>query len=98
MSIEQDQKHIKDEKQSLGKHNLLMTKVILILLIISCLLWNFADYWKPEDLPFEEASDSSDTSSSLVTNLSIEKMQTLSNEVEVTDSSDDEYIPQGKNS
>lgn len=69
LSIEQDQKHIKDEKQSL-------------------------DYWKPEDLPFEEASDSSDTSSSLVTNLSIEKMQTLSNEVEVTDSSDDEYIPQ----
>ncbi|CAH2086502.1 unnamed protein product [Euphydryas editha] len=69
LSIEQDQKHIKDEKQSL-------------------------DYWKPEDLPFEEASDSSDNSSSLATNLSIEKMQILSNEVEATDSSEDEYIPQ----
>ncbi|XP_050345526.1 uncharacterized protein LOC126770272 [Nymphalis io] len=69
LSIEPDQKPIRDEKQSL-------------------------DYWKPEDLPFEEASDSSDNSSSLVTNLSIEKMQTLSKDVEISDSSEDEYMPQ----
>ncbi|XP_039746983.1 uncharacterized protein LOC120624481 isoform X2 [Pararge aegeria] len=55
------------------------------------------DYWKPEDLPIEDASDSSDNSSSLVRNLSIEKMQTLSKDVDVTDSSEDEYIPEGRN-
>ncbi|CAG9585487.1 unnamed protein product [Danaus chrysippus] len=51
------------------------------------------DYWKPEDLPIEEGSDS-DNSSSVITNLSIEKMQTLVKDVENTDSSEDEYIPQ----
>lgn len=56
----------------------------------------FTDYWKPDDLPLEEASDSSDNSSSLVTNLSTEKLQTLSKDVEITDSSEDEYMPQGK--
>ncbi|XP_023947335.2 uncharacterized protein LOC112052466 isoform X2 [Bicyclus anynana] len=53
-----------------------------------------ADYWKPEDLPLEDASDSSDNSSSLARNLSIEKMQSLTKDVEVTDSSEDEYIPE----
>ncbi|CAG4909923.1 unnamed protein product [Colias eurytheme] len=52
------------------------------------------DYWKPEDLPIEDASDSSDNSSSLVTNLSMEKLQNLDKDVEVTDSSEEEYIPQ----
>ncbi|XP_023947343.2 uncharacterized protein LOC112052466 isoform X3 [Bicyclus anynana] len=52
------------------------------------------DYWKPEDLPLEDASDSSDNSSSLARNLSIEKMQSLTKDVEVTDSSEDEYIPE----
>lgn len=53
------------------------------------------DYWKPDDLPIEEASDSSENSSSLVTNLSIEKMPTLDKDVETSDSSEDEYIPIG---
>ncbi|KAM3963579.1 LOW QUALITY PROTEIN: uncharacterized protein ACR2FA_002505 [Aphomia sociella] len=51
------------------------------------------DYWKPEDLPNDEASDSSDNSSSLVTNLSIEKMRTFDKDVDTSDSSEDEYIP-----
>ncbi|KAL0842057.1 hypothetical protein ABMA28_014254 [Loxostege sticticalis] len=51
------------------------------------------DYWKPDDIPLEEASDSSDNSSSLVTNMSIEKMQSLDKNVETSDSSEDEYIP-----
>ncbi|XP_038215537.1 uncharacterized protein LOC119835023 [Zerene cesonia] len=54
------------------------------------------DYWKPEDLPIEDASDSSDNSSSLVTNLSMEKLQTLDKDVDVTDSSEEEYIPEGQ--
>ncbi|XP_047509832.1 uncharacterized protein LOC125052845 isoform X1 [Pieris napi] len=52
------------------------------------------DCWKPEDLPTDDVSDSSDNSSSLVTNLSMEKLQTLGNGEE-SDSSEDEYIPQG---
>ncbi|CAK1581946.1 unnamed protein product [Parnassius mnemosyne] len=52
------------------------------------------DYWKPEDLPIEEASDSSENSSLLVTNLSMEKMQTFEQDIETSDSSEDEYIPQ----
>ncbi|XP_063821771.1 uncharacterized protein LOC135071860 isoform X2 [Ostrinia nubilalis] len=51
------------------------------------------DYWKPDDVPLEEASDSSENSSSLVTNLSIEKMKTLDKNVETSDSSEDEYMP-----
>lgn len=51
------------------------------------------DYWKPEDIPLEEASDSSENSSSLVTNFSMEKIQTLEKDVETSDSSEDEYIP-----
>ncbi|CAG9783727.1 unnamed protein product [Diatraea saccharalis] len=51
------------------------------------------DYWKPDDLPIEEVSDSSENSSSLVTNLSMEKMRTFDKDVDTTDSSDDEYIP-----
>ncbi|CAK1552062.1 unnamed protein product [Leptosia nina] len=51
------------------------------------------DCWKPEDIPIEDASDSSDTSSSLVKHLSMEKLQNLENNVEETDSSEDEYIP-----
>lgn len=54
-----------------------------------------SDYWKPDDIPLEEASDSSDNSSSLVTNMSIEKMQSLDKNVETSDSSEDEYIPLG---
>ncbi|CAH2073996.1 unnamed protein product, partial [Iphiclides podalirius] len=54
------------------------------------------DYWKPEDVPIEEVSDSSDNSSSLVTNLSIEKMHTFEKEIETSDSSEDEYIPRVK--
>ncbi|CAG4981130.1 unnamed protein product [Parnassius apollo] len=52
------------------------------------------DYWKPEDLPIEDASDSSENSSLLVTNLSMEKMQTFEQNIETSDSSEDEYIPQ----
>ncbi|KAG7307204.1 hypothetical protein JYU34_007357 [Plutella xylostella] len=48
------------------------------------------DYWKPVDLAADDASDSSDNSSSIVTNLSMEK---LPKDVESSDSSDDEYIP-----
>lgn len=59
-------------------------------------MYHVIDYWKPEDLPIEEASDSSETSSSLVTNLSMEKMQTFEKEIETTDSSEDEYMPQVK--
>lgn len=51
------------------------------------------DYWQPEDIPLAECSDSSDTSSSLVTNFSVEKMQTLEKDVDGTDTSEDEYIP-----
>ncbi|XP_068629337.1 uncharacterized protein [Battus philenor] len=54
------------------------------------------DFWKPEDLPIEEVSDSSENSNSLVTNLSIDKMQTFEKEIETSDSSEDEYIPQIK--
>ncbi|XP_073944017.1 uncharacterized protein [Choristoneura fumiferana] len=50
------------------------------------------DYWKPDDIPIDD-SDSSDHSSSLVTNMSLEKMQAFEKEVEITDSSEDEYIP-----
>ncbi|XP_063531135.1 uncharacterized protein LOC134742113 [Cydia strobilella] len=50
------------------------------------------DYWKPVDVPMED-SDSSDHSSSLVTNMSVEKMQAFEKEVDITDSSEDEYIP-----
>lgn len=46
-------------------------------------------------MPLEEASDSSDNSSSLTTNLSMEKMHTLNRDVETSDSSEDEYIPLG---
>lgn len=59
-------------------------------------MYHVIDYWKPEDLPIEEASDSSETSSSLVTNLSMEKMQTFEKEIETSDSSEDEYMPQVK--
>ncbi|XP_045785179.1 uncharacterized protein LOC123880866 isoform X2 [Maniola jurtina] len=53
------------------------------------------DYWKPEEMALEDVSDSSsDNSSSLARNLSMEKMQTLTKDVEVTDSSEDEYIPE----
>lgn len=51
------------------------------------------DCWKPEDLPNDEASDSSENSSSLVTNLSIERMQPFDKDVDTSDSSEDEYIP-----
>ncbi|XP_072943752.1 uncharacterized protein [Epargyreus clarus] len=51
------------------------------------------DYWKPMDVSLEEASDSSDNSSSLVTNLSADKMHSLDRDVETSDSSEDEYIP-----
>ncbi|XP_053625685.1 uncharacterized protein LOC128683774 isoform X1 [Plodia interpunctella] len=51
------------------------------------------DFWKPEDIPIEEASDSSENSSSLVTNLSIEKIQSLDKDIETSDSSEDEYTP-----
>ncbi|CAH0701823.1 unnamed protein product [Spodoptera exigua] len=51
------------------------------------------DYWKPEDVPLAECSDSSDNSSSLVTNFSMEKMQTLDKDVDSSDTSEDEYIP-----
>ncbi|XP_041977182.1 uncharacterized protein LOC121731679 [Aricia agestis] len=52
------------------------------------------DLWKPEDLPLEEISDdSSDNSSSLVTNLSMDKINSLTKDVEATDSSEDEYMP-----
>ncbi|XP_075969565.1 uncharacterized protein LOC142972374 [Anticarsia gemmatalis] len=51
------------------------------------------DYWKPEDVPLAECSDSSDNSSSLVTNFSMEKMQTLEKDVDTSDTSEDEYIP-----
>ncbi|XP_049867293.1 uncharacterized protein LOC126367689 [Pectinophora gossypiella] len=51
------------------------------------------DYWKPEDLPLEDGSDSSEHSSSLVTNLSMDKMKTFDKDVETSDSSEDEYIP-----
>ncbi|XP_026329210.1 uncharacterized protein LOC113237131 [Hyposmocoma kahamanoa] len=52
------------------------------------------DFWKPDDLPIEEISDdSSEHSTSLVTNLSMEKMRTLNKDVETSDSSEDEYIP-----
>ncbi|XP_026746764.1 uncharacterized protein LOC113508015 isoform X2 [Trichoplusia ni] len=54
------------------------------------------DYWKPEEVPLAECSDSSDNSSSLVTNLSMEKMHNLEKDVESSDNSDDEYIPLGK--
>lgn len=54
-----------------------------------------ADYWQPEDVPIEEASDSSDNSSSIITNFSIEKVQSLQKD-ETSDSSEDEYIPFGK--
>ncbi|XP_013182439.1 PREDICTED: uncharacterized protein LOC106128547 [Papilio xuthus] len=54
------------------------------------------DYWKPEDLAIEEASDSSETSSSIVTNLSMEKMQTFEKDIETSDSSEDEYMPRIK--
>lgn len=47
-------------------------------------------------MPIEEVSDSSDNSSSLVTNLSMEKMQTFEKEIETSDSSEDEYIPRVK--
>lgn len=45
-------------------------------------------------MPIDD-SDSSDHSSSLVTNMSLEKMQAFEKEVEITDSSEDEYIPLG---
>ncbi|KAJ8722732.1 hypothetical protein PYW07_003912 [Mythimna separata] len=51
------------------------------------------DYWKPEDIPLAECSDSSDNSSSLVTNFSMEKMRTLEKDVDSSDTSEDEYIP-----
>ncbi|CAB3242143.1 unnamed protein product [Arctia plantaginis] len=51
------------------------------------------DYWKPNDVPLAEYSDSSDNSSSLVTNFSIEKMHTLEKDVDSSDTSEDEYIP-----
>ncbi|KPI91460.1 hypothetical protein RR46_14964 [Papilio xuthus] len=54
------------------------------------------NYWKPEDLAIEEASDSSETSSSIVTNLSMEKMQTFEKDIETSDSSEDEYMPRIK--
>ncbi|KPJ15077.1 hypothetical protein RR48_09104 [Papilio machaon] len=54
------------------------------------------NYWKPEDLAIEESSDSSETSSSIVTNLSMEKMQKFDKEIETSDSSEDEYMPQIK--
>ncbi|XP_069364892.1 uncharacterized protein [Maniola hyperantus] len=54
------------------------------------------DYWKPEEMALEDVSDSSDNSSSLARSLSIEKMETLTKDVEVTDSSEDEYIPQAE--
>lgn len=47
-------------------------------------------------MPLAECSDSSDNSSSLVTNLSMEKMHNLEKDVESSDNSDDEYIPLGK--
>lgn len=47
-------------------------------------------------MPIEEVSDdSSEHSTSLVTNLSMEKMHTLNKDVETSDSSEDEYIPIG---
>ncbi|KAI5633088.1 hypothetical protein NE865_14216 [Phthorimaea operculella] len=53
------------------------------------------DYWKPVDMPLEDGSDSSEHSSSLVTNISMEKMKNLDKDVgmETSDSSEDEYIP-----
>ncbi|KAG6457398.1 hypothetical protein O3G_MSEX010291 [Manduca sexta] len=53
------------------------------------------DYWKPDDIPFEEGSDSSENSSSLVTSFSMDKIQTLEKDVQSSDSSEDEYIPLG---
>ncbi|XP_028041649.1 uncharacterized protein LOC114251544 [Bombyx mandarina] len=50
------------------------------------------DYWKPEDIPLEEASDSSENSS-LVTSFSVDKINTLEKDIETSDSSEDEYIP-----
>ncbi|KAJ2952768.1 hypothetical protein O0L34_g7128 [Tuta absoluta] len=53
------------------------------------------DYWKPEDLPLEDGSDSSEHSTSLVTNISMEKLKSLDKDVDMdtSDSSEDEYIP-----
>ncbi|RVE45137.1 hypothetical protein evm_010246 [Chilo suppressalis] len=51
------------------------------------------DYWKPDDVPLEEVSDSSENSSSLVTNLSMDKIHALNKDIDTSDSSDDEYIP-----
>lgn len=56
----------------------------------------YVDYWKPDDVPLAECSDSSDNSSSLVTNFSMEKMQSLGKDVDSSDTSEDEYIPLGK--
>lgn len=49
--------------------------------------------WKPEDMPIEEVSDSSENSSSVVTSFSINTINTLEKDVETSDSSEDEYIP-----
>ncbi|XP_050664470.1 uncharacterized protein LOC126965065 isoform X2 [Leptidea sinapis] len=51
------------------------------------------DDWNPHDLPMEDVSDSSDNSSSLVTNISMEKLNRLDKDVDVSDSSDEDYIP-----
>lgn len=58
-------------------------------------MYMLIDYWKPDDVPIEEASDSSENSSSLITNFSMEKVETLQKDVETSDSSEDEYIPFG---
>lgn len=55
----------------------------------------FTDYWKLEDVPPEESSDSSDNTS-IAKNLSKDVLKSLEKDVDITsDSSDDEYIPSG---
>lgn len=62
----------------------------------NCIKKHFTDYWKPDDVPIDETSDSSETSS-LVTNFSMEKVKSLQkDDVETSDSSGDEYIPLGQ--
>lgn len=62
---------------------------------LSVCVKSIPDYWKPDDIPIEDASDSSE-SSSLVTNFSMEKVKSLHRDVETSDSSEDEYIPVGE--
>lgn len=49
------------------------------------------DYWKPEELPIGgDVSDSSENSNSMITNLSMERVE---RDADTSDSSDDDYMP-----